>query len=282
MYESILTKYILPEIGNMKLGSIVKSNCQTIINNNFDKRRTCEQIRLTLSQIFEQALEDDLIQKIPTNKLIMPPKIKTDKRALTNEEKKAIISAKFTDKEKAFIYIIYFMGLRRCEALALCKEDFDFKKKLVTINKDLIFSNNKPIIEGTKNKYSERKIPIPENSVEFLKIYVSSIENKYLFKTAKGELITEMSYKRMWESIVKKINDELCIENTLSLSSCKGLTAYTFRHNYATMLYYSGISLKMAASYMGHRDTKMILDIYSHLDEEKEKSINKINQIKLD
>jgi hypothetical protein len=37
----------------------------------------------------------------------------------------------------------------------------------------------------------------------------------------------------------------------------------------------------MASSYMGHRDTKMILEVYSHLDEEKEKTARKINLIKL-
>lgn len=56
------------------------------------------------------------------------------------------------------------------------------------------------------------------------------------------------------------------------------LTAHIFRHNYATMLYYSGISIKMAASLMGHANTKMIMEVYSHLDEKKEQTKEKVDQ----
>ena len=43
------------------------------------------------------------------------------------------------------------------------------------------------------------------------------------------------------------------------------------------MLYYSGISLKKAAQLMGHSNTKMIMEVYSHLDDEKENAAEKIN-----
>ena len=55
------------------------------------------------------------------------------------------------------------------------------------------------------------------------------------------------------------------------------LTVHIFRHNYATMLYYSGISLKKAAALMGHADTKMIMEVYSHLNEQKEQTETKLN-----
>ena len=283
MYEYVLNKYIVPEIGNLKLRDILKSDIQYIINTNFELRRTCEQIRLTLNQIFKQALEDDLIRKIPTNNLIMPPKEQSDKRALTKTEKKSIISAEFSDREKAYIYVIFYMGLRKCEALALTNLDFNFKERTVSINKDLLFVKNKPIIEGTKNKYSVRKVLIPTDALPFLKKYVDNLKTVNLFTGINGELITESSYRRMWESIINKLNYAACTpkERELNLQKIQGLTSYTFRHNYATMLYYSGISLKMASSYMGHRDTKMILEVYSHLDEEKENVVSKINSIKL-
>ena len=61
--------------------------------------------------------------------------------------------------------------------------------------------------------------------------------------------------------------------------SADTLTAYTFRHNYATMLYYSDIKPKMAAKLMGHKDTTMILRIYAHLDEEREMADVKLNKV---
>lgn len=71
------------------------------------------------------------------------------------------------------------------------------------------------------------------------------------------------------EILLKQLKKEIC--------PITDLTAHIFRHNYATMLYYSGISIKKAAALMGHTDTKMIMQVYAHLDDEKEQTSEKIN-----
>lgn len=60
-----------------------------------------------------------------------------------------------------------------------------------------------------------------------------------------------------------------------------GLTPYVFRHNYCTELYYSDISLKEAQRLMGHSDYNMIMKVYSHLDEKKENTKNKLERLSL-
>ena len=54
------------------------------------------------------------------------------------------------------------------------------------------------------------------------------------------------------------------------------LTPYVFRHEYATILYYSGIDIKEAARLMGHADIKMILEIYAELDSKKSSATSKL------
>ena len=85
----------------------------------------------------------------------------------------------------------------------------------------------------------------------------------------------------MWESIVNKMNvaESTDDEKSMKQKPINGLTAHIFRHNYATMLYYSNISLKKAAQLMGHSDTKMIMDVYAHLDDKQENVVNKINDL---
>ena len=75
----------------------------------------------------------------------------------------------------------------------------------------------------------------------------------------------------MWKNIVKSIDNEIGVETKL--------TAHIFRHNYATVLYYSDISLKQAAKLMGHSNVNMILNVYAHLDAKNERVSEKINQI---
>lgn len=59
-------------------------------------------------------------------------------------------------------------------------------------------------------------------------------------------------------------------EKAIGAQPITGLTAHIFRHNYCTMLYYSGVSQKKAVELMGHSDIKMIMEVYAHLDEQKE------------
>ena len=78
--------------------------------------------------------------------------------------------------------------------------------------------------------------------------------------------VTKTVYNRFWRHIIEKLDSPT-------------LTAHIFRHNYATMLYYSGVTLKQAAALLGHSSTKMILDIYAHLDDEREDLRGKIDSI---
>ena len=57
------------------------------------------------------------------------------------------------------------------------------------------------------------------------------------------------------------------------------LTAHIFRHNYCTQMCYAGISIKKLTELMGHANSKMIMDIYSHVDAEKEQITDKLNKI---
>ncbi|WP_369525711.1 tyrosine-type recombinase/integrase [Thomasclavelia cocleata] len=54
------------------------------------------------------------------------------------------------------------------------------------------------------------------------------------------------------------------------------LTPYIFRHTYTALLYYSGVRLKDAQYYMGHSDSKMLNEVYIHLDKHKLRENNVI------
>ena len=45
------------------------------------------------------------------------------------------------------------------------------------------------------------------------------------------------------------------------------------------MLYYSGIGIKEAQELMGHSSADMVYNIYTHLDMEKGKTYNKLQEI---
>lgn len=263
MYETILRVYCT-SINDIELKDITKSDIQDIINQNITKPRTCQQIRLTIKQIMDCALDDDLIYKNPVRKIELPKYEKPQKRALTTQEDALSDITEFTDREKAYILLIKWNGLRKEEALALTVNDFDFKKNVITINKAVTFVDNEPKVKSTKTSAGNRVLPLLEHVVAFFKYYLSNLSSEWLFTSlSDGKPITEQSFKKMWQSIIRKMNKkgkELKYDVPLT-----GLTSHIFRHNYASMLYQVGVNPKEAQYLLGHASINVTMDIYTHI-----------------
>lgn len=284
MYRNIINTH-LSFLETVRLSDIRNSHFQLAINNALDKPRTCEQIYITFKQILNMAVTDNYIgagmYDMICADINLPKHIRKEKRPLTEIEKKALSTADFTEREKAFIYIIYSCGLRRGEALALSIFDFNFKKgnSTVSITKALIFDRNASEIKDMpKTNNGIRTIPIPESTADFLKSYIAGLTATQLFTTKDGRLITQSAYVKMWKSIVRKMN--AASGGTDAFPVITGLTAHIFRHNYCTNLCYKvpEISVKKIAQLMGDTE-KIVLEVYNHIMEEKEDPASIINDV---
>ena len=270
MYDHLLRKQLAP-LDHMKIKDIRPMHLQELINDNSDLARTCEQIRMTLRQIFAQAIADDLVVKNPAAALELPRHIKQEKRALTPEEKAALKAADLTERERAFIMIAYGCGLRPGEIYALTWEDIDLKEGTIRVSKSVVFKNNKPELSFPKTNKSIRVVEAPQTVINALKAYRGINITPKLFAGKDGEYKGKTGYIGEWERIKKKIEAVLGHETDL--------TMYCFRHNYCSELYYSEVSLKEAQRLLGHASYKMIMDVYAHLDAKKEDTRAKLNAI---
>ena len=109
----------------------------------------------------------------------------------------------------------------------------------------------------------------------------------FLFRGRNAEMMTLSAYVRMWDSIVLALNVAAgykpFVKKERTEKPILGLTAHIFRHNYCTELCYQipAISTKMIARILGDTE-KMVLDVYSHIAEQKENvqyAVTKINMI---
>lgn len=130
-------------------------------------------------------------------------------------------------------------------------------------------------VKAPKTEAGNREVDMPTWLSNYLKDYLSTLDSLLLFPNQSGKPMTRSAYNRFWECIVDKLN--IAPGGSENVKAIYGLTAHVFRHNYCTMLYYSGISLKKAAQLTGHSDMKMIMGVYAHLDYEKEMPKEKIN-----
>lgn len=268
MYDNIIEKH-LSALGILKLEDITRSHYQLIISNAEGRIRTQQQIRLTFKQIIKSAIADKYLPATVLGDIFDTTDVivyhSPEKRPLLQHEKEAIFKAKYAyHSDKAFIYILYGCGLRRGEALALTKFDFDSKRKILTIRHSIGFEGNNPYIKDTKSHNGLRKVPIPQKIFPFLDAYIKSLRSEKLFSMKSGNWITKSSYDKMWSRIVSTLQK-------FSEEHIDGLTAHIFRHNYCTNLCYQipTISIKKIAELLGDTE-KMVIEVYNHVMLEKE------------
>ena len=285
MYRTCVESYLAP-LDDIRLADIKHAHLQQIINSNSEHPKTCKNIKLTFTQIIKSAvrshyLPHTAIEEI-TSDITMPKYQKPLKRALTALEIRCIKEADLDDMKKVFVSILYYCGTRKGEALALTPSDFDFDAKTLRVCKVVVYDGNTPIIKPyPKSDNGIRFIPLPDACIDVVKDYVTNCKG-YLFKGQEKPLMTDTAYKRMWQSIITSLNIAAGYnpqaKKNRSGKPIQGLTAHIFRHNYCTQLCYQipSISTKKIAQLMGDTE-KVVLDVYSHILDEKEDVTTAIN-----
>lgn len=286
MYGLVVEKYF-DLIANIPISEIRHAHFQAVINAQLDHPRTCQQIALTFRQIIRFAAKNHHLSNGEAADILegvnIPKYKKPKKRALNPIEKEAIEKAELDPRKKAFLSILYYCGLRRGEALALTAEDFNWEAPSVSVSKVIVFDGNEPMLKPyPKSERGTRTVPIPANAVPFIKSYATEADG-YLFHGQDRELMSETAFRRMWSSIVTTLNESQGYNPNAKKERIEkpiqGLTPHMLRHNYCTELCYQvpRISTKMIARLLGD-DERMVLEVYSHILEEKEDLVAALNE----
>ncbi len=264
MYENVFN-YITP-LDYLSLKDISSDDIQAIINEKKEHQRTCVKIKVVLKQIFDKAIADRIIYYNPVNAVFFPKYVAKERRPLTNDENILTELDIFTDRERAFIMLLKYTGIRRAEALALTKSDFNIPEATLCVSKALEFDGNKAYLKSTKNG-STRYIPLPTNILGFISYYLTNLKTELLFTNLTSDgYMTHRGYYRMWEAITNKLEAEAAKQNRVV---GKDLSAHIFRHNYACMLMYASVDMKERQYLLGHKTIAMTMNVYTHIETSK-------------
>jgi integrase len=257
MYEGIVRKYV-SLLGHLQLDKVKTAHLQKVVNDNASKGTLMKQFKLTVGQIFEQAVINDLLIKNPVRGVKLPVGTrKAVKRALTVEETEKIRGLELDGRTRCFVFLLLYTGMRKGEALALTKSDIDRAGMAIMVNKSLVFMKNQSFVkDNPKTAAGVRSIPILEPLRAVLFGYLDGLEGELLFTTKYGTTFSHVAYGRMYNKFCAAMGS-------------KDITAHIFRHNFATMLYNAGVDIKSAQSILGHKSIHVTMDVYTHLDAQK-------------
>lgn len=265
MYESCIRLYINKYIGKIRLKQLKESDIMYMLNSMSERgiTRRKDVALMTLKQILNKAVDNDLIYKNVANSIKIKKYTAPEKKHLSDEAINIIENSK---NKYSYLFLTHFMiytGLRREEIIPLKYEDIDFENKKININKAVYFENNQPKLKSTKNT-ENRWIPLLQN------IELDKDKQGYIFPNAKNKMMSETTFKRQIEYANRFVKN--------NIQNYEHFTAHILRHTYACILHKADISLKEAQFFMGHKDIKVLLQIYTHLDDsDKLKAQNKLD-----
>lgn len=259
-------------------------------------------VKNTAKQILQLAVDNRVIDYNCAMAVKIPPtKAPVPRRALTEQEQEWI-TAPSDNRGHRMAMIMMYAGLRRGELLALQWTDIDFAAKTITVNKSVEIINNQPVVnQRAKTKAGMRIVYIPQLLVDFL-AGEDRGDSLIVCPDAKGGIMSETAYKRVWQSYQKELNRRFGdFSTTLEKGKNGNITAYVLpeskhnphavpmvipnitahmlRHTFITNMYFAGIDTLTAKEQAGHADIETTLNIYTHLDNVyKKKEVSKLDE----
>lgn len=253
-YRKTIHSKIMPTFANYNVNQITKSMVKDWISSLNVTGKTIYNYIIPLRHMFNDAVNDDLIQVNPLeqlalNKLIQIVSTKSDFNAepFNDTEKQAIIDGA-NGQFKNLIQFGFWSGLRISELIALKWGDIDFNNKIAYISRAKVCNTEK----GTKTKSGVRALILLPKAFEALIAQLAYTQHsEYIFHN--------QNTNQPWSSSVK-VSDtwrRLLLKLDIKYRNC-----YQMRHTYASTLLSNGENPWWVATQMGHINVDMIFKRY--------------------
>lgn len=179
-YKSQLNKYILNEIGMMKINTIKRLHIQEFANKlvneyNLSSKTVKNYIKL-ISSILNKGIEWDLLNNNVADKISIPKNLNKQKKKVvlySYDELNKLIEKleELEDKElQIAIYTSLNTGARRGEVMALTFNDFNFDRCSIDFNKNRIVVKGGTKIKDIKTG-KNRQFYVSKNYIDKIKDY---------------------------------------------------------------------------------------------------------------
>lgn len=302
VYDTNYRVYIKDKLGCFLLKDIKPAMIQSLINQLYKSglaSGTIQLIRVILSNMFEFAIQEDLIVKNPCHNLQIPKKPKKVKKVLSKDEEIIFMNeAKLSSSYYPMYYTALATGMRVNEILGLTWDDIDFKESMLSINRTLVFVNGKFAVQTPKTQKSKRVIPMNSKLKTLLanhkrnqnnlkiehserwKPYDTMNDNNLIFTTRNGKPVNSKDLNKGIKRILGNINRKESIqakEEKREPILIENFTMHSLRHTFATKCFELGIEPKIVQEILGHSNISMTMNIYTHPSEAiKKAAIEKI------
>lgn len=167
----------------------------------------------------------------------------------------------FTEGDEMYRLIfqmLFWLGCRIGEALALTSWDIDLEKATISVTKTYYRRNKTDYITSPKTESSNRKITIPKFLQGEIKEYLDS-----QYELAPDERIFPITDRAVQKKMKQKTEE----------TKLKPIRVHDLRHSHIALLIEKGMQPLVIAQRVGHDSVNTTMNIYGHLYPNKQKEV---------
>ncbi|MCL2851753.1 MAG: site-specific integrase, partial [Defluviitaleaceae bacterium] len=274
----LMKKHIFPVFGKMDVKDIDLKRLQSFFNTKTKELAidTVHKMKQLMNNFFAYAVEEDVITKNPMSKISIKKNAgSTNKgKAMRPEIRANVLNWVMANPILKPIVITFTLtGLRPQELIAMKWVNVCLDTKVLSVkeamNRVVRFDTEGNVasrgaaLGTTKTPKSVRTFVMPDTLTDALREWkrycdANGIQSDFVFpNTETGEMRTYSGLRSLLERFKKshKLQDE-------------GITWYTFRHTFATVLLQDKQNPRLVADLMGHVKTSTTMDIYGSVFED--------------
>lgn len=271
-YRERYEKNIKSDMEKMGLKDVKPLHCQKILNKMAEcgyAESTIKQTRITMSNMFDFAVQNDLLSKNPCNKAVKANigKEVTKKEAMTiSQQQKFLVAIKGNIYEDQYAFLLQ-TGLRTGEMMGLRWGDIDFEAGLLRVRQTLAYNyrTGEWKVGPPKSRAGYRSVPLTEAAAGILRRRRESLVKSgaalpqwrdYVFLGETGEPTKNSAY----DAMLYKLCDR---------SGIPRFSMHALRHTFATRCIEAGMKPKTLQTILGHSNISVTMNLYVHTTEEE-------------
>ena len=290
-YLGIVKNHIKPSIGSVKLTSLTSVQVQQLINRIRNTKgtavgsavdpKTIKNIHGVLHSALHQAVLCGYLASNPADGTVLPRRSKTEIHVLEDDQIIKFLSAIEGHRFQNVYLLDLFTGLRQSELLGLQWPDIDFKRKIISVKRQLQYLGHSHggYQYAIPKSNKPRIVALPDKAVEALE---NQKERQAIMACEAGSSWNNPDNLVFTDELGNHIKHDVIYRNLKKIFAEIGVPDLRFhdlRHSYAVLSLQSGCDIKTIQENLGHHAAAFTLDTYGHVtDHMRREGANKMNR----
>jgi integrase len=275
-YLENLDRYVLPKIGDLRLDAIHTARIELEVVKPLreaGKLRTAGLVKAALSKVMRAAVKDPTLGLVgnPCHGVEVGGGTKRRVSPMDAAERAAFREAIRGKRHEALFLLLMGTGLRPSEARALGWEHVDLGAGVARVERSVDDSGR---FHAPKTEKARRAVPLPpevRQALRELHLRAGRPESGLVFPGRRGKPLDPSNLLRRHFRPALERAKVGADETPLAAARVKELRLYDLRHGFATAALESGADVRTTADLMGHATTKMTMEVYQHVSDERKR-----------